>query len=347
MFIPGFRIALAALAVGLSLSGCQRMANPGSLIFERPSATDGLVKFTPEQQQIIAENLVDALTQLPETEPLNTTIQIASPDTPFGFMLVDTLQSAGYGQQMVEGDIGQNLLRYLVENAETETGYRTRYKVEIGEISVERDYHLEDGQLLPKTGLRVTGSGAAALELNDGLFTIPEGRSIDSSVITLSTQAPVIRQLANDTQGLNSDLLSYRMQATNIRTRGENPDEPSNSKYGIIFERYDDIRKDILIFPYDSLRLSNRNKSIVLDIAKDFDPLSEIISVVGCSQGKTDIVDGNRYLAIGRASRVREALVLAGVDGASIFDEGCWDGANLDETMPSRGVVLSVKRARL
>ena len=134
-------ILVPAVAICLLLSGCQTISTMGSMLGLN-DAGDRQRTLMPGHQQIIAENLVDTLTQLPETQPLQTTIQMSAPDTPFGEVLIETLSSAGYGQQIVEGDIGQNVLRYLVENAETETGYRTRYKVEIGEIGVERDYRL-------------------------------------------------------------------------------------------------------------------------------------------------------------------------------------------------------------
>lgn len=351
MFTKGIRTLPTVLAAGLFLSGCQSIGNLRSAIFDDTGLSDNISKFTPGHHQMIAQNLVDALSELPETAPLTTTIQIASPDTPFGEMLVETLASAGYGQQLVEGDIGLNLLRYLVENAETETGYRTRYKVEIGETSVERDYQLDNGRLLPASGLRVSGSDASSLTLNDGMFSPSPGQSIDSSVITMTTEAPVIRQLEQDSSEPNSDVLKDRMKVAQIHVMNEdakeNYHERKSSKYSTLFQDYEEIRKDILVFPNDSLRLGNKNKSIVVEIANSFNPMTEVISVVGCSHGKTDLANGNRYLAIGRASRVREALVMAGVEGASIYDEGCWDGAHFDEVMPRRGVVLSVKRARL
>ena len=334
------------LLASFLVSGCQIL----NLQWPTPfSQSSDKTQFKPGHQQMIAENLVDALTQLPESQPLDTTIQLNAPDTPFGEMLAETLASAGYGLQYVDGDIGLNALRYLVENAETEIGYRTRYKIEVGQTSVERDYTLSDSRLLPTSGLRVGGSQANQVVLNDDMFVLAEGESLDSSVITQNNDIPVIRQISQQVEGLNSSVLRERAQVAAIRIQNENTTENyfdlSESKYASVFQHYNEIRRDVLVFPNDSLRMGDNNKAIVAEVAENFDPSSQIISVIGCSHGKTDIADGNRFLAIGRASRVREALVIAGVEGASIFDEGCWHGAHFDEIMPRRGVVLSVRQS--
>lgn len=339
----------ALLLASLLMSGCQALNLQWPSAFGQRGQSGDMTRFKPGHQQMIAENLVDALAQLPESQPLDTTIQLNAPDTPFGEMLAETLASAGYGLQYVEGDIGLNSLRYLVENAETETGYRTRYKIEVGQTSVERDYTLRDSRLLPTSGLRVSGSQANQVVLNDDMFVPAEEDSIDSSVIVQSNDIPVIRQISQPVEGLNNSVLRERTQVAAIRIRNENATENffelNESKYASVFQQYNEIRREILVFPNDSLRMGDNNKAVVAEVAENFDPSSQIISVIGCSHGKTDIADGNRFLAIGRASRVREALVIAGVEGASIFDEGCWDGAHYDEVMPRRGVVLSVKQS--
>ena len=42
------------------------------------------------------------------------------------------------------------------------------------------------------------------------------------------------------------------------------------------------------------------------------------------SHGKSELKNGNSVLAVGRANRVKEAFVFAGVDNGKVLDQGCW-----------------------
>jgi len=100
---------------------------------------------------------------------------------------------------------------------------------------------------------------------------------------------------------------------------------------------------EILIFPNDSLRLGTPNKNIIKKLVSAYDTNSDVFSVLGCSQGSTSIDNGNQYLAVGRADRVKEELMLLGVAESNIFDEGCWGSSHGVKDLPGKGVVLSRK----
>lgn len=70
-----------------------------------------------------------------------------------------------------------------------------------------------------------------------------------------------------------------------------------------------------------------------------------MISVVGCSHGNTALKGGNEALAIGRANRVKEALLYAGVESKKVLEEGCWANIHYDD-LPRRGVVIELKRKK-
>ena len=74
----------------------------------------------------------------------------------------------------------------------------------------------------------------------------------------------------------------------------------------------------------NSLRLSDRNKTIPNSLAGRFNPETDIILIIGCSYGNTTLENGNQLLAEGRAQRVTESLMFAGVDPDAIKDETCW-----------------------
>ena len=115
------------------------------------------------------------------------------------------------------------------------------------------------------------------------------------------------------------------------------------SNFADLFVDYADVAERILVFGNDSERLGADNKAIVAAVAEDFDAARDVFSIVGCSLGPTSLPNGNERLALGRANRVKEELVAAGVPSERIVDEGCWAGDS-SARFPSRGVVLTHKR---
>ena len=125
----------------------------------------------------------------------------------------------------------------------------------------------------------------------------------------------------------------------------QNMYETRRSNYAPLFAEYEDLRQDTLIFPNDSLVLGEANKRLIADYARDLDPATDVLSVIGCSHGRTAIDNGNEVLAIGRANRVKEAFVFAGLDHDQVLEESCWAGT-YHEVFPKRGVVVTLKRQR-
>ena len=119
--------------------------------------------------------------------------------------------------------------------------------------------------------------------------------------------------------------------------------ENLESNYVDVFTGYEDLEQSILVFPNDSLSLGDTNKLIIEQYVEMMDPATDILSVIGCSHGQTDINNGNSVLALGRAHRVKEALLFSGVEHDQVLDEGCWAPEAFD-AMPNRGVVLTLKR---
>jgi len=327
----------------LALSACQSFAPKNDIAAE--TKTD-LASFTQEHQRLIAGNLVIALSQLDGLYPSITTLQTSSVLTPFGKILIDEVASIGYGLQVVDGDLGANLIRFRAASSESELGYRTLYRIEVGNQYAEREYAVTNEQVLPTSPMRVSGTNNEIL-LNDTAFGISDEIAEYSYVIAKSEAVPEIKIInasastAND--GNSNESISvvdnYLNRRNTVNIYGNQP-----SNYENLLSDYDGITKEILIFDNDSLQLGAENKKTVQSLAETFDPESDVFLVLGCSQGITRREEGNQYLAVGRANRVKEELIANGVDADKIFDEGCWGGNHEEEELPTRGVVLSRKR---
>jgi len=120
--------------------------------------------------------------------------------------------------------------------------------------------------------------------------------------------------------------------------------ESGHSNYDSLLASTQNVAEEVLIFGDDSYVLGARNKKILGEVMGSFNPATDVISVVGCSTGTTKIHNGNAALAIGRANRVKEALLYSGIPHDKIFDEGCWSPTANSTPFPNRGVVVTVKR---
>jgi len=126
--------------------------------------------------------------------------------------------------------------------------------------------------------------------------------------------------------------------------RQKNMFELGASNFSDLFAGRDIVMEQTLIFANDSMRLGDLNKRLLGQMVERFNPDTDIFSVVGCSMGPTQVTGGNAALALGRASRVVEALRIAGVVDNRILDEGCWAGDGSLDDLPRRGVGVTLKR---
>lgn len=158
--------------------------------------------------------------------------------------------------------------------------------------------------------------------------------------LLLDVVGPSVAQTRTD--GNESSLDSTLARLTQAPTM--NFKELGQSNFAAVLDELGIVREAILTFENDSTFLGDANKAKVRKMTDEFDPASDIFSVIGCSHGKTNVAIGVEGLARGRASRVVQELVYEGVPETKILDEGCWAGETFDERMPRRGVVLTLKR---
>ncbi|MFK7994272.1 MAG: hypothetical protein AB8B87_09045 [Granulosicoccus sp.] len=124
----------------------------------------------------------------------------------------------------------------------------------------------------------------------------------------------------------------------------KNVRELEQSNFESLFSEMGIVGEKVLTFANDSTRMGDLNKARLQELLRSFDPEKDVLSVVGCSLGPTNHTGGQEGLARGRAMRVREELLYAGVPESQILAEGCWAEETFDERMPRRGVVVTLKR---
>ena len=295
----------------------------------------------------VVSNMVYALGQLEELQPIQTTLQIKIPETSIGRTVMAELKDAGYGLQLVDSDIGPNYVRYKFEESTTESGLVTRFSMSIGEIEGVRDYVIEDHMFYPDSALNISGAKEVFVELNDELFEEKGANYRTDVVFTDSTLPEYLGPFLNEeTAGVNASTANSSGSDALITVIKKNIHDTGTSNYARLFEAYGDVESTILVFSNDSMVLGEKNKRIVADFVHKMNPDTDLVSIIGCSHGRTDITNGNSVLAVGRANRVKEAFVYAGVDYGKVLDEGCWAPTHFDEVMPRRGVVLTLKRLK-
>ncbi len=338
---------IAVLALGLLVGACSSTGDNAEI----PGLLDS------RDEAAIAENLVLTIAQVPSLSPLINTVQMSPPVTSFGKRVASLLADNGYGIQTVDGDTGEFFVRYREEEIRSELGLETSFVVAIGDVSVARSFDLsESNNPVPISPLFVAGAPEFDIVLNDEVF---ENVSSEVSYALFDdVSSPQVFDFdTQTTQAITSDddVITITGVANNNATpAGTQALSPESiirrnvydiveSNFADIFVDYDDVKSEVLVFGNDSMRLGDNNKRIVQQYVELFNPETDLVSIIGCSHGNTAVRNGNAVLAVGRANRVKEAFLFAGLDDEKVLEEGCWAG-EYHERMPRRGVLLTLKR---
>lgn len=318
-------------AITLGLTGCNALG------LKAPWDDSGRPDYT-----LISDNLVNTAAQVKHLNPLLATVQISKPKTRFDRHIQDELEQRGYKLEPVGKGDGTNVVRSQVKRVADENGTsRNLYVLAIGKVSVERAFDTLADKTVPVSELIVRGSDERNFSLNDDIFEVPD--SPFSKVSYQEYDGPQIKDVLKPASSARRTgfWLSPKQNAVK-----RNIYENMTSNYKDVFTGYEDVEQSILVFPNDSLRLGDVNKNIIEQYIEQMNPETDVLSVIGCSHGVTNISNGNSLLALGRANRVKEAFLFSGVGHDQVLEEGCWAPQTFDEVMPRRGVVLTLKRRK-
>jgi len=334
--------AAVLLVAALFLSGCQILG------FEDRSTNS--VESAQADQSLIANNLVDALAQYPKLNPLMASVQVSN--TPSAFEERVYLRMSDLGYKIEESADGENTVVATVsalEDAASDEQVQL-YTLVVGQVSAERQFGVVAGRTVPLSPMTVRGDERTVRLNDEELFGSADERFTqvadvadvaDATATTdpsdvVATTFPTVAQMLKP-QDAGQDIREPALIRRNMYDTME-------SNFSSVFTEYENVEQSVLIFPNDSLRLGETNKQIIEKYVDMMNPETDLLSVIGCSHGPSDISNGNSLLALGRANRVKEAFLFSGVVHEQVLDEGCWAPTSFGDVMPARGVVLTLKR---
>lgn len=299
------------------------------------------------QIEVVARDLLYVMAQI--LEPNATTFQLGHPGTEFGKELERGFREIGYGMQRVEADQGPNFMTYSESTNVASTGKNTyRYRVFIGDVGLERVYtEVASVGLVPSGPMQVYGT-RQSVTLSDLLFPdqsqdivyrTSDDDAVDESLITVFDDEVVtaIGELRSQNLPRYKTFNSADQEIQNLFTRGSSNFEALGREYRV-------VRREIIAFGDDSLFLLDKGREQVGNIVKYYKAETDLVRVVGCSNGKTNYKGGNIALAQGRSARVAQELVSRAVDKDNILDEGCWSPESAGDRFPDRGVIIELQR---
>ncbi len=295
--------------------------------------------------------LEDVLSVMPQLiEPRLNSIQFGPNVDELDIIAARTLAKAGYGIQRVTADQGINF--FIANQFKNEAGINTM-RVSIGELEVTRVYATEDGNIIPAgpfelAGTRITINPALSL-LGSTVSNNAIVNNVEyTSIAPIDGGIPTISLLSND---IIQGVVDQATTAPGLTSINSTKLEVKNRFYDVagtfsnLINDRERVAREVIIFPNDSMRLGEQGKQRINKLLNQFSEASDLINVIGCSNGTTRLAIGNEGLALGRANRITEELLTLGVPNRSILDDACWSEDSTGVDFPNRGVVIDLMRS--
>ncbi len=182
---------------------------------------------------------------------------------------------------------------------------------------------------------------------SDNEFNAPQSEAVATVETAVDVkqwqEVPKFTSTGESRENLYSEPSDKNPEVMRVLEELDNVYYTDRSNYKGLFDTYENVVRHDVIFANDSMNLGTAGKARVRAILPDYDPETDIVSLIGCSSGKTSIKNGNKVLALERVRRLQQELTDLGVEEAKIFSEGCWAPVHFDD-FPRRGVVVSILR---
>jgi len=307
-----------------------------------PSTMAGMSKDELDNLQLVSTNLVSALVQLPETDVGNTTLQVSSPGTAFGNLIVRALEEAGYSVQHVSADQGINYVRYGKRLSETEAGKVLDYDLSVGQVSLRREYITNESGIFPSSLMEIRGSTAANnVVLEDNIFREQGGNDLFISGVEsdgnetgsdITTVQVKDYDLTPDDKRTTQEIVLDKARKQQLDKRATNAN--------FIPGDYNRMRRTVLIFDSRTTSVMGRgNKRAISLLAREYQA-NDIYSIAACTDA-----DGQDDTAITRSVRVQEEFMAHGIAVDAITFAPCIR-ASFRHTSDNSPVPVTVEQLR-
>lgn len=298
-------------------------------------------------ERLVADDFAKVLAQLSPTAPDQGPLSMGQPESAFGTALLLALRGAGYSLDFSDNVDADAYVGYHVESMETQFGTSLGYRVVANKMTLSRDYKMKASGVFPISFMRVDGAVSDSVVLDDERF---QRQNIDELVITGITHDETLTTPISTSDDVVSELPVIMLQDADggelvdkNATARINMYQSRQSNFAEFLGTLESVDTAVLTFPNDSLRVLPESRARLHELHSQFNPDTDVYSVIGCSHGNTALSNGNELLAIGRSKRVLEELISLGVPDEKVLDEGCWAGVYFDK-FPRRGVVVEIKR---
>ena len=269
-----------------------------------PNTIAGLSKTELDNLQLVATNLVSALLQLPETSATSTTLQVSTPGTAFGNLIVRALEEGGYGIQHVSADQGLHYVRYGKRTSETEAGLVVDYDIQVGNVKLRREYITTASGIFPSSLMAITGTQSAQnIVLDDNIFTEQGGNDLFISGVETDTGRAAITTVQVKDYDLTPDdkrtTQEIVLENARMQQLGKNA-----TKTDIALNDYSRMRRTVLIFDSRTTNIMGRgNKRAISLLAREYQR-KDVYAITACTDA-----DGEDDSAMARAVRVQEEFI--------------------------------------
>jgi len=264
-------------------------------------------------------------------------------ERPFSRAYLAELIERGVGVRYVSGDQGAWHLSHQ-RTAPSSIG-ELEFRLAAGPVMVSRAYRIsaDEREATALSALTVTGSRAPIDLDTEGVGSAAFANRVTyTDPPTLDGPAPLI-SLLDAPDGVSIPRGGPALIGTVENVEVENLFY-STDPFAGLETTHRRIDRHVVVFANDSLLLGSDNRSLLYRFVERTVEGGDRLMLIGCSNGPTNFEGGNEPLALGRATRVTDALAAVGIDRRRIDQEGCWAGSADPKGLPGRGVVLDVWR---
>jgi len=324
------------LVVAVFVAGCQTVSNSSDKTTDRDAVPNGDI--TPRHFELVSTDIVSAMIQVRELNPLTTTMQYSRPSNIFGQMLIEKLQSAGYGMQEVQVDKGAFYINYQSRSIQTNAGDIQDFVVDVAGIDIRREYNVADGSVFPASLMYVSGTQSLGnIILNENIFLQQDKNLQFDSGVELELQDS--RIITSETREIGSTGTRAVGGQDAILEARNNLLGRSNEDILSQKSKYNNLQRALLRFEDKSLLVGRKNKAVVKRVLDNFEEKTDALFLTSCGGDS-----GTQSEAARRSERIKEELVLNRVPVELIVEEGCVVDQYPDQSVVPRTVVLMHSR---